>query len=46
MGGVIFSDGMESGFPAFNSGTEEVITLAQKRSSLQSRQRMDCGDFA
>jgi NAD kinase len=29
--GIIFSDGMENDFLAFNSGTEAVITLADKR---------------
>jgi NAD kinase len=32
--GVIFSDGMESDFLAFNSGTEAVITLADKRGHI------------
>jgi hypothetical protein len=32
--GVIFSDGMESDFLAFNSGTEAVITLAEKRGHI------------
>ncbi|GHT93658.1 hypothetical protein AGMMS49545_13420 [Betaproteobacteria bacterium] len=32
--GVIFSDGMESDFLAFNSGTEALITLADKRGHI------------
>ena len=32
--GVIFSDGMESDFLAFNSGAEAVITLAEKRGHI------------
>ncbi|GHT83250.1 hypothetical protein AGMMS49543_09990 [Betaproteobacteria bacterium] len=32
--GVIFSDGMESDFLAFNSGTEALITLAEKRGHI------------
>jgi NAD kinase len=32
--GVIFSDGMESDFLAFNSGTEAVITLAEKQGRI------------
>jgi NAD kinase len=32
--GVIFSDGMESDFLAFNSGAEVVITLADKRGHI------------
>jgi NAD kinase len=32
--GVIFSDGMESDFLAFNSGAETVITLAEKRGHI------------
>ena len=32
--GVIFSDGMESDFLAFNSGAEAVITLAKKRGRI------------
>ncbi|MDR3159281.1 MAG: hypothetical protein LBU11_09840 [Zoogloeaceae bacterium] len=32
--GVIFSDGMESDFLAFNSGAEAVITLAEKRGRI------------
>ncbi|MDR1349613.1 MAG: hypothetical protein LBJ59_02310, partial [Zoogloeaceae bacterium] len=32
--GVIFSDGMESDFLAFNSGTEAVITLSEKRGHI------------
>jgi hypothetical protein len=32
--GVIFSDGMESDFLAFNSGTEAVITLADRRGRI------------
>jgi NAD kinase len=32
--GIIFSDGMESDFLAFNSGTEALITLADKRGHI------------
>jgi len=32
--GVIFSDGMESDFLAFNSGTEALISVAEKRGRL------------
>ena len=32
--GVIFSDGIESDFLQFNSGTEAVITIAQKKGHL------------
>jgi hypothetical protein len=32
--GVIFSDGIESDFISFNSGTEAVITLADKRGRI------------
>ncbi|MDR3200394.1 MAG: sugar kinase, partial [Spirochaetales bacterium] len=32
--GVIFSDGIENDFIAFNSGTEAVITLADKKGCL------------
>ena len=32
--GVIFSDGMESDFLSFNSGTEALITLADKRGHI------------
>ena len=32
--GVIFSDGIESDFVAFNSGTQATITVAEKRGHL------------
>lgn len=32
--GVIFSDGIESDFVAFNSGTHATITVAEKRGHL------------
>jgi hypothetical protein len=32
--GVIFSDGIESDFVAFNSGAQATITIAEKRGRL------------
>jgi hypothetical protein len=32
--GIIFSDGIESDFISFNSGTEVAITLADKRGRI------------